>query len=795
MIKINKSISLLTVIFLIISNIAFAQAADSFESDSNTQVSTIDINSKEKEMMGRFMKGELSEDKMRSMAKEKFGNAFDEMEFQKGIIELKDRMKRKEAFSYENEGFRGKYDIGPSYEGYSKEHMVFGMIFEYIGDDIAPREIQQYCNDHNKIADIIIGKLKKKVGDIQNICSKAEEHEAKCTEIVKKGCSQIGTPFVREGATEQEKIQSVAYSCPANKDAIVQACKLRAKFYMEQRAKNVDESCEKRFDFEGQRLMKECARFKQYQACDKEKFMNQCMGGIKKEDFERKQCPEYHVPACGEGQKLRDKTDSDGCVYYYCEATTTNICPPASVPQCAEGTAFQKKVDDKGCVYYYCSAPKCPEISKPTCNTDETLQAYYDNAGCATSYQCIRQQTCPEVAKPACSEGQSLTAKYDDKGCIIGYECIRITSNNTFTTITGGVILRTYNDLLLHCENSWKDQERMCSNMQGECNTDAFIEKCKEQENKNNGDFVSKIDQHCETETASEISAAEQRCSRIGEERQRCLEQNTKRCEQMNGTAQQCKDLLTEERLRDFIVEEAKKRCKFTGIIQNEEELRRAERVEIILAVLNTATQDDLEKLKLFVDDLHDELKLQDTTVYKGTIDPNRFGDIKLLSFVVNAKISTAVSSERSKEVKEGLVTGHKAEEVASKLVSLRDSDLPSEYLYIIEDKASDVLNVSDKLGEVQKNEEQKGIGYKIRLFLGLAKKAEQEEIKQLEDGKEKLKNSTETLTTLIDEVPSDVVKAVLREQVDNLKKQQEDIGNLIKSKEKKAQGLLGIFG
>lgn len=263
----------------------------------------------------------------------------------------------------------------------------------------------------------------------------------------------------------------------------------------------------------------------------------------------------------------------------------------------------------------------------------------------------------------------------------------------------------------------------------------------------------------------------------------------------MKGAVEKCREFLTEESLRKFIVEEVKKRCKFTDIIPDEEDVKRSDKTEIILAVLNTATESDIDKLELFVDNLKEELKLQDTTVYKGTMDPNRFRDIKLLPFVVNAKLSAVVSSERAKEVKAKIVARQKVEEAASKLVSLRDSDVPNEYLYIIEDKASDVLDVSEDLEEIEKKEEQKGIGYKIRLFLGLAKKAEEVEIKQLEDSNAKLKKSIETLTKLIDEVPSDVAKAILKEQVENLKQQQEDIEVLIETKEKKAKGLLGLFG
>ena len=204
----------------------------------------------------------------------------------------------------------------------------------------------------------------------------------------------------------------------------------------------------------------------------------------------------------------------------------------------------------------------------------------------------------------------------------------------------------------------------------------------------------------------------------------------------------------------------------------------------------------NITKYENFIyDGLKEDLKLQDTTIYRGMIQPNSFGDVKLLPFVVNAKISARASSERAKEVKAKIVASTKVEEVAGKLASLRDSDVPAEYLYLIEDKASEVLDASDKLEEVEKKQEEKGFGYKIKLFLGLAKAAEQEEIKQLDESKAKLKGSIEALTKLVDEVPSDVAKAILKEQVENLNKQQAEIEILIETKEKKAKGLFGIFG
>ena len=202
-----------------------------------------------------------------------------------------------------------------------------------------------------------------------------------------------------------------------------------------------------------------------------------------------------------------------------------------------------------------------------------------------------------------------------------------------------------------------------------------------------------------------------------------------------------------------------------------------------------------MKKLGLFVSGLHKELALEETTVYKGVIDPNRFGDIKLLPFVVNAKIDAPVGAPQQGDAKGTPMPRQKAEEVAGKLVSLRDSGLPEEYLYLVEDKAGDVLNVSENLKDLEKKDEEKGFGYKLKLFFGLAKKAEQEEIKRLEESKSKLASSIESLSTLSDEVPGDVAKALLKEQVESLRQQQAEINALIEAKEKKAKGLFSAFG
>ena len=177
MIKVKKFFSVLIILLLILTNVAFAQYTDAssyegkpideskegidYYKESDVIVYPARISSEESRMMERYKKGSITEEEMRRIAKAKLGEDFDEIGFKRGMIEIKERTMRKDAFSYEHEGFEERYDIGPSYEGYSKEHMIFGMVFEHIGDDIDPREIKQYCDNPDKIADIVIEKFRE----------------------------------------------------------------------------------------------------------------------------------------------------------------------------------------------------------------------------------------------------------------------------------------------------------------------------------------------------------------------------------------------------------------------------------------------------------------------------------------------------------------------------------------------------------------------------------------------------------------------------------------------------------
>ena len=71
-----------------------------------------------------------------------------------------------------------RYDVGPSYEGFNKEEMLFGRLFHYIEGEMDPAQIKQHCSNVDEMADIVISKVKGKIGKISNVCNDFGEEES-----------------------------------------------------------------------------------------------------------------------------------------------------------------------------------------------------------------------------------------------------------------------------------------------------------------------------------------------------------------------------------------------------------------------------------------------------------------------------------------------------------------------------------------------------------------------------------------------------------------------------------------
>ena len=160
--------------------------------------------------------------------------------------------------------------------------------------------------------------------------------------------------------------------------------------------------------------------------------MSQCMNGIKKEDSERKKCPENPVPQCDAGTSIQKKTDADGCVYYYCLATATQTtttqssCPTQTMPTCKEGETrnytctSNKKVEWCSCIG---NSWKCIEAPEKRCGT-----LLNECKGCIVGKECLPFGTrlVPSGGVPLyChTDYSNPQQKSDGSACQNNYECL-----------------------------------------------------------------------------------------------------------------------------------------------------------------------------------------------------------------------------------------------------------------------------------------------------------------------------------------------------------------------------------
>ena len=566
-----------------------------------------------------------------------------------------------------------RYDVGPSYEGFNKEEMLFGRLFPYIEEMMDPAQIKQYCSNMDEMADIVISKVKAKIGEISNVCQDMEKEELECKEMSSQGCSMMGQPDTRYAIDELHKFEILSGSCPVNSDAIKQACILRMNQNMEDRLQYIEENCKNQWEMNGKQNQQQCENNKM--VCEEDDYIENCLSryGVREDDINN----------------------------------------PPQEKQCA--------------------------ISNEEAERKESA--------------CTASNGVPETKR----EGD----------CVVQVEC-HPNPNASGNTITGNVAgaFSSYDDAKRQCYNEWQYQKQNCENIKNNCKgQDSFVSECVAREKGFAENNMANIQRQCDMDSRIQIKHMERQCAMMDAERRRCIDESAKRCGMMEGLASECSQKVTEENFRNFIIREAEKRCKFMPFMEKKD-LSKYEKIEVVLAVLDTVSEDEIAKISSIVENLEKKYEEKGKIIFEGTMKPSDFGNLKALSFVVGAKLNAPESSETAKARKESIIASLDPKKVVEKLLELRDADVSDEYKYIIEDKANDILEASESIEDVQESEESKGFGYKIKLFLGFAKETEEGEIKNLESSKQRLETSIRSLGKLAEEIPDEISKAILKEQV-----------------------------
>ena len=673
-------------------------------------------------------------------------------------------------------------NFGPSYEGFDKDAMMFAKLFSYIEGEINNFESIDYCSAPEKMADAIIAKVKGKIGEISNVCAEMERHEEGCKEKTAKSCSMMGQPDTSYAVDDQHKYEILSGSCPVNKEAIHQACVLRLKQNIEDKTQFTKQNCENQWENYGSQNQAQCESAGLQMECNEDSYIKSCLEryGVREGEIICPNAPQK--PQCENGM-LKEKHDANNCLTAF--ECVPNIVTPSVCHMTAEDIQRQsneciakkgtpEKVLENNCVTSVkCAIPPCPY-------TEEQLRQKEAN--------CIA------------SNGKLETVKEGD--CVTAVECRPIATDSANSSggeggsVTGQVIASSaYEDYKSKCHREWSYQKQNCEQIKKQCRgRDAFIDECVTREKGFAEKEMVNAKRQCEMDSLVQIRHMERQCAKMGAERQRCLDEGTKRCETMQGLGGQCREKMTEENFRGFMIKEAEKKCRFKDYVKKKD-FSKYDKMEVVIAVVDTAAEEDISKIKSIVEGLQKKYEIDGKIIYEGDMDPNSFGELKNLNFIVDAKLNAPESSETAKTTKESIISELDPGKVVEKLLALRDSDVSSEYKYIIEDKANDILKASESINNVQESEESRGFGYKLKLFLGFAKDAEESEIKSLELSMQRLETSIKSLGKLSEEIPNEISKSILKEQVAELERQKEDIDGLIKQKEKKSNGLLRLFG
>lgn len=644
-----------------------------------------------------------------------------------------------EMVFYEKEEFQED-----RFMGLSKDQMIFEKVFEFLGD-VDESEVMPYCNDPEKIADIILSKVREKIGDVSNVCQKIAEDEGNCKEEVKFHCSRFRQQDIEDSIDETDRLEILANSCPADEEAIVNLCILRSKEYMEQNLEFAEENCEFQWEDYGHEQQKNCELQLRDTVCEEDEYIEDCLVR-----WGAYQCPEISYPEEGCSGYWDQKYDDKGCIIsYFCVGSIAEkkSCPEAKVPECGSNAYADDFYDENGCLYYRCVGAEaaCPQVNIGQCNSGESLELRYDSRNCVIGYECIRHavcgdgicnidseneascpqdcgKQCPFTDEEAnrmaneCLNQNGAPEKVYDGSCIADVKCTIEASGNGITGnvvgITGRQVLQDNDDFVNQCRKEWEHQKANCEQLPNDCSKEGFIDSCVQREKKNYERELSKIDRRCKIDSRQQIRFMQRECSKSEKEVDRCIEENSRRCEQMEGISEQCSGKLTEENFRAFIVKEAKKRCRYADIFLREE-------------------------------------------IYSGS----------------------------------------KPQKVIEKILSLKEAGVPGEFKGILDEEAEGLLGVSEDLRVLGEKEEEKGFAYKLKLFLGFAKEIEDGEIERLQLSKERLETSIASLSRLAEQVPDEVAAEILKEQAAELERQKRDIDSLIEQKQKKANGLLRLFG
>lgn len=736
----------------------------------------------------------------------------------------------------------------PSIKG-NEDDYIKGWILEKVHEEVgdAGDLFEHYCDNPEELVVMLEQQISSVFGGYEGVCQKLEEKAKDCQHRVETACN-----FGHDGVNSY----AVQYSCPPDQNEIVELCIRKMNERNENMLQNAKEYCMNEWSYNQQFFQSECLNQQNYnRICNYEEFMRQCEGETNPNQGEKCQreggycihwedeckegyqgigpvdCPQGRSGQCCVPKYDYDPTNdpkkdcemaggrwrefSDGCGDSCALLKGQEIaCTMAMTMACDCGS--DKCWDGQRCV---------PNPVTDETNTEPIVGGDRDEHGCIPSAGytwCESKQKCLRTWEEECPSVDSTT-NYDDTGdATVTADGSTLTGNAILTgkvnydadmnvvsvesTISTGPAYYPVED----CETKWQYQKRECEKIESLCSQDDFIEMCIEQKERDVARFKEKVQQTCREQAEKEYEYAKRHCENIEERREQCLETEKQRCAEIHDAVQKCHDFISSGTLREEIKEKVTRACKLRKyepvkdeVYEEPDETGEEEGEglkEVVLALSEDITPTEIVELNTIVQELQESSEINGVKIYKGLIEPYSLDKLKSLPYVVDAKYNTVRTIKREQQKPQKMdeyIRKSDLENVLRKILAMKQSsDMPEEFAPIIDAHAEDLIEVSEDLDEIEKNEEEKGFTYKFRMFLGLAKEAEQAEIEQIRNNKDKLDESIAELEALMEEIPDLTAKATLQSQIETLEQQKEDLEELMAKKEKKAKGWLNfLFG